>query len=73
MLEKYLGGRVAGSSGLNTKFFQQVFETCPGLGWSLIKVILRCFLTKSKDQDDKDNDEKESKGQEGSRSNHQRL
>ena len=78
MLDKFLGGRVPSSSGLNSHFFQQVFEQCPTLGWSLIKVILRCFLAKSKAKKDDEgaNDDKEvadKEDQDGSRSNRQRL
>jgi hypothetical protein len=40
-----------------------VFEACPQLGWALIKPMLRCFMGKDEDSEDKA----------GSRSIHQRL
>jgi hypothetical protein len=74
MLNKFLCGRLPASTGLNTRFFQQLFEACPCMGWHLIKVILRCFLPKApKDaKEDAKEDEKKEEG-DGSRSNTQRM
>ena len=52
---------------MKAAFFEQVFESCPCLGWAVSKQILKCFLTKSTDCADIANEEG------GSRSNHQRL
>jgi hypothetical protein len=60
LLKKFLSGRCANGSGLNQKFFQNVVEQCPQLGWALAKPLLSCFLMKEKEGD-------------GSRGNHQRL
>ena len=40
---------------------QHAFEQVPGLGWSLSKYLLSCFLAKEKD------------GEDGRRNNHSRL
>lgn len=69
MLGKLLGGRMPANCGLNTRFFTQVFEQCPRLGWYLVKPLLRCFLPKgSSEGADKGGDEVD-----GSRSNTQRM
>ena len=74
LLTKFLSGRCNQSAGLNLNLFKSVIEKCPCLGWSLIKVILRCFLNKTKEQDENDKkEEKKAKGADeegGSRSNH---
>ena len=49
-------------------FFQQTFETCPCLGWSIVKQLLRCVLSKD-DKNEKEIEQDET----GPRSNHQRL
>lgn len=51
-------------------FFKSVFEHCPGLGWSLIKPILRSFLVKNSAEESEDKKRRESDDFEGSRSNH---
>lgn len=66
LLKKYLGGRVQTAS-LNAKFFQAAFEQCPGVALALVKVILRGFLPKGAEGESKED------GEEGSRSNHQRV
>lgn len=61
LLKKLLSGRCNPQCGLTQKFVQHAFEQVPGLGWSLSKFLLSCFLAKEKDSED------------GSRNNHQRL
>ena len=77
LLTKFLSGRCNQSAGLNLNLFKSVIEKCPCLGWSLIKVILRCFLNKTQEKDKSEmKEEKKAKKPEeegGSRSNHQRL
>lgn len=46
LLTKFLETRAGSASGLSQRFFTQVFEQCPSLGWGLNKVMLRSFLTK---------------------------
>jgi len=48
LLKKFLGGRTAQNSGLHAKFFQELFERVPLLGWKLLKPLLKCFLGKDK-------------------------
>jgi len=67
LLKKFLGGRCASNSSLSQKFFQEVFEQVPVLGWSLFKPLLKCFLGKDKETEGDSSDDG------GSRSNHQRL
>lgn len=65
LLKKFLGGRC---QSIRLAFFQSVFEACPCLGWSIVKSILRCVLTKdASDKADIGEDET------GPRSNHQRI
>jgi len=80
LLKKFLGGRC---ESLKVTLFQQVFEACPALGWSLSKPLLKCFLIKTAegkaeggkkaakfdfgDDEDKNQDKDEKDG--GSRSN----
>ena len=77
LLTKFLSGRCSASAGLNLNLFKSVIEKCPCLGWSLIKVILRCFLNKpaekTKSEDKEEKKAKPADGEGGSRSNHQRL
>lgn len=54
LIKRFLGGRC---QSLKPQLFQQVFESCPCLGWSVSKQILKCFLTKAGEE-------------EGSRGNH---
>ena len=82
LLKKFLGGRCAPNSGLNARFFQEVFQTVPALGWALLKPLLRCFLGKDSDEpmrkssmtsNESVHQEDTKKAEGGSRSNHQRL
>ena len=58
-------GRFPANSSLKLKLFQTVFEHGPCIGWSVLKIVLKCFLPKTKSEEDSK--------EEGSRSNHQRL
>lgn len=46
LVAKFLTGRVLAGSGLSIRFFQQAFEQCPEVAWSVHKAIIKCFLVK---------------------------
>lgn len=61
LLKRFLGGRC---ESIKLALFQSVFEACPCLGWSMVKLILKCCMIKSTDE------AVEGAEKEGARSNH---